>query len=145
MKKTVLRFPFVAPARRGQSLVELALTLTALMILLAGVIDFGVAFFSFIALRDAAEEGAIYGVMCPADKTKIEQRIRQSSSSPVDLADASRVAVTVVTSSANPKPGDVIQITVIYRYDTIVPFVAGASIPLRAQVTAVVLKAGCNP
>lgn len=145
MKKKTLLFSLSVPARRGQSLVELALTLTALFILLAGVIDFGVAFFSFIALRDAAEEGAIYGAMCPADAAKIEQRIRQSSSNPVDLADTSRVAITVVTSSANPKPGDLLQITVIYRYDTIVPFLTGVSIPLRAQVTAVVLQSGCIP
>ncbi len=131
------------PARRGQSLVELALTITALTILLAGIIDFGVAFFSYIALRDAAEEGAIYGAMCPTDLAGIEERIRQSSSSPVDLTDTTYVTVTIQRSSPNPQPGDVLRITVAYRYLTILPFLAGNSILLRAQVTAVVLTSTC--
>ncbi len=135
------RLPF--SMRRGQSLVELALTITALVILLAGIIDFGVAFFSYIALRDAAEEGAVYGAMCPTDLAGIEERIRQSSSSPVNLADTTYVTVTIQRSSSNPKPGDVLQITVAYRYLTILPLLAGNSILLRAQVTAVILTSGC--
>ena len=52
---------------RGQSMVELALTITFLMILLAGTIDLGRAFFTWQALRDAAQEGASYGSFKPAD------------------------------------------------------------------------------
>lgn len=143
MKKKALLFSLSVPARRGQSLVELALTLTALLILLAGVIDFGVAYFSYIALRDAAEEGAVYGSMCPSDTAGIEERIRQSSSSPVDLTDTQYVAVTVQRSDAHPDPGDILQITVAYRYITILPFLAGNSILLRAQVTTLILTSNC--
>ena len=52
-------------ARRenGQSLVEMALSMTLLLILLAGVVDLGRAFFTFIALRDAAQEGASYAAV----------------------------------------------------------------------------------
>jgi|YelNatPaOPRAMG01_1025707.scaffolds.fasta_scaffold215166_1 Flp pilus assembly protein TadG len=135
--------PSRSSVRRGQSLVELALTLSVLIILLAGIIDFGVAYFSYVALRDAAEEGAVYGAMCPTDLAGIEERIRQSSSSPVNLADTTYVTVTIQSSRSNPQPGDVLQITVAYRYLTILPFLAGNSILLRAQVTAVVLTSGC--
>lgn len=144
MKKIVLPFPFSVSVRRGQSLVELALTLTALIILLAGVIDFGVAYFSYIALRDAAEEGAVYGAMCPTDTVGIEDRIRQSSSNPVDLMDTTYVTVTVRTSDAHPDPGDILQVTVMYRYITVLPFLAGNSIPLRAQVTTLILTSDCS-
>lgn len=144
MKKTILRFPFTTSARRGQSLVELALTLTALIILLAGIIDFGVAYFSYIALRDAAEEGAVYGAMCPSDTAGIENRIRQSSSNPVNLADTTYVTVTVRTADAHPDPGDILQVTVMYRYITILPFLAGNSILLRAQVTTLILTTSCS-
>ena len=47
----------------GQSLVELALSMTLLLILLAGVVDLGRAFFTYIALRDAAQEGASYAAV----------------------------------------------------------------------------------
>jgi hypothetical protein len=49
----------------GQSMVELALTITILMVLLAGTIDFGRAFFTWLAMRDAAQEGASYGSIKP--------------------------------------------------------------------------------
>jgi len=46
------------PSEHGQSMVELALTITILMILLAGVIDMGRAFFTYMAMRDAAQNPA---------------------------------------------------------------------------------------
>ncbi len=51
---------------KGQSMVELALTITFLMVLLAGTIDLGHAFFVWLAMRDAAQEGATYGSYNPA-------------------------------------------------------------------------------
>ena len=44
----------------GQSLVEVAISMTVLLILLAGIVDLGRAFFTYITLRDAAQEGASY-------------------------------------------------------------------------------------
>ena len=62
----------------GQSMVELALTITVLMVLLAGTIDLGRAFFTWIALRDAAQEGASYGSFNPSDTSGIEARVRSN-------------------------------------------------------------------
>jgi len=47
----------------GQSMVELALMISLLMILLAGTIDLGRAFFTWLAMRDSAQEGATYGTI----------------------------------------------------------------------------------
>jgi hypothetical protein len=63
------------PLERGQSMVELALTITILMILLAGVIDMGRAFFTYMAMRDAAQEGAAYGSLNPFDVAGIRSRV----------------------------------------------------------------------
>ncbi len=60
---------------KGQSMVELALTITILMILLAGVIDMGRAFFTYMAMRDAAQEGAAYGSVNPFDEAGIRSRV----------------------------------------------------------------------
>jgi Flp pilus assembly protein TadG len=46
---------------KGQSLVELAISLVILLFLLAGIVEFGLAFFQFVQLRDAAQEGALFG------------------------------------------------------------------------------------
>jgi hypothetical protein len=60
---------------RGQSMVELALTITLLMVLLAGTIDLGRAFFTWLALRDAAQEGASYGSIYPTRVDLIRERV----------------------------------------------------------------------
>jgi len=38
---------------RGQSLVEMAISLVLLLTLLSGAVEFGMAFFQFVQLRDA--------------------------------------------------------------------------------------------
>jgi hypothetical protein len=59
----------------GQSMVELALTITLLMALLAGTVDLGRAFFTWLAMRDAAQEGASYGSIYPTRVDLIKERV----------------------------------------------------------------------
>ena len=66
-------------------MVELAITLTFMLMLLAGAVEFGIALFQFVQLRDAAQEGALYGSIHPGDDTNIEARVRAASLSPIDL------------------------------------------------------------
>ncbi len=86
---------------RGQSLLELALGMTFLLALLAGVVDMGRAFLTYVALRDAAQEGALYGSIDPRRCDLIENRVRLSSHQPVDLTDTTNVSVTIQIA----KPG----------------------------------------
>ena len=94
---------------KGQSLVELALTLLIILTLLAGAVDLGSAFFSYVAIRDAAQEGALFGSIKPivdldndgrydlgeplntsdytANPDTIDKRVRQSSNRPINLND----------------------------------------------------------
>src|SRR5678815_2728013 len=71
----------------GQSLVEFSLMAIVLVILLVGVMDLGRAYFTYLALKDAAAEGAYYGQGHPAwldsgdsaDPDNIEYRVRNSA------------------------------------------------------------------
>src|SRR5512143_1254270 len=97
---------------RGQSMVELALTITFLMMLLAGTIDLGRAFFTWLAMRDAAQEGASYGSVNPNDVSGIQARVwdnlEQVVSSPSTM-------VTVnVSTSPSPCMGSTITVNVDY-------------------------------
>lgn len=49
------------PGRRGQSVVELALTAPLLFVMLLGMMDFGRAFFQYNIVLNAAREGARFG------------------------------------------------------------------------------------
>jgi hypothetical protein len=53
------------PGRRGQSLVEFAIILPILLLLVAGAVDLGRAYFTTISLENAVKEGAFYGARDP--------------------------------------------------------------------------------
>lgn len=55
----------------GQNLVEAALVLPFLVLLLAGAIDFGRAYYIDVELKAAAHAGALYGSQYPSDTNGI--------------------------------------------------------------------------
>lgn len=144
-------------------MVELAFSLVVLMVLAAGAMDLGRAFFAYMALRDAAQEGAVFGSICPADKvtkqfdtTKIFQRVRLSSTNPIDLSDTTHVQIacfyltggTEVACSGPAAPGDGIKIQVSYdNFPITTPFLGAflgtQTLNLRAEVTDTILRDTC--
>lgn len=158
MKKRLLAF-----SERGQSFMELAISLTLLLIILAGAVDLGRAFFTFISLRDSVQEGASYAAIAPYDCQGIIKRIQQHTDTPVDLATDSHVAIVVkidksagagggtttcstTTAVINNSycPGGKIDITVTYNnFQLTTPFLGTflgtQSLPLSANVTDSIL------
>ncbi len=128
--------------QKGQSMIELAITITALIWLISGVVDLGMAFFSYVTLFDAAQEGAIYGSVHPDDTAGISTRIRETSTNPVDLGDTDLVSITVQTSDPACL-GGWIQVTVNYDHVMFMPFFSGTVIPLHATVTDTILSPIC--
>jgi Flp pilus assembly protein TadG len=149
-------------SERGQSLVEVSLTFTVMLFLLAGAIDFGMALFSYVMIRDAAQEGVTYGSLNPADAVGIEARVRAASPRasgqlafyPVNLADNSLVNVDVDWSDDTMKcegiSGGVstaVSVTVEFDYPISMPLtgqiIGSDIIPLRAVVTDTILTPTC--
>jgi Flp pilus assembly protein TadG len=140
---------------RGQSLVELAISLVLLLVLLSGAVEFGMAFFQFIQLRDAAQEGALYGSINPTAASAIETRARGASTSPINLADTSKVTVTITAkdkTTNNTKAlssaceGDGLVVKLTYQHQVFMPFmsaIVGSTLPLNATVTDTVLSPVC--
>ena len=90
--------------RRGQSIVELALTLPVLMVLMAGVLDLARAFSVAGICANAVREGARYGATNPTNTSAIKDRvIEEAAGAPITL-DPSEVTVTTAsgTTSGNP-------------------------------------------
>jgi Flp pilus assembly protein TadG len=133
-------------SERGQSLVELAMSLTVIMTLLAGAVDFAIAYFSFTAMHDAAQEGALYGSINPTDEAGIISRVRNASTNPVDLSDEDLVEV-VVTLPDDACEGNEIRVNVIYDYPISMPFIGAIigtqQIRLNANVTDTILQPFC--
>ena len=111
-------------SERGQSLVELAISLVVILWLLAGAVEFGIAFFQQIQLRDAAQEGALYGSLNPgaANHSDIEARVKQASSSPIDLANDPSVSINIEYPNGTCLVEDGIRVTVSYPHKIFMPF-----------------------
>ncbi len=152
-------------SERGQSLVELAISIVLLLVLLSGAVEFGIAFFQFVQLRDAAQEGALYGSMNPYKDTNgngqfdssevgtvnqaaIEARVRAASNSPINLADTSTVSVVASSSDGSNKfcEGYGLKVTVTFQHKVFMPFLSGIignTIPLNAEVIDTILSPVC--
>lgn len=144
----------------GQSLVEFAISLLILLFLLAGAAEFGVLFFQFVQLRDAAQEGALYGSMNPSDYARIEERARAASDKPVNLNDPSQVRVSVFVdntlvwkdgaaqgTTSDACEGHGVRVTVEYDHQIFMPFLPrilrDSEIPLAATVVDTILTPVC--
>lgn len=131
-------------AQRGQSLTEMAITLTILLTLLAGVLDLGRAYYTFLTLRDAAAEGAAYGSFDPTNSSEIEARVRRES--PGGMVDLNSVSVSS-TVIGLPCRGGGIEVTVVTDYLLLTPFVGSIAgtqtLPLEAKVTNTILSPAC--
>lgn len=133
---------------QGQGLVEFAFVAVLLLVLFVGLIDLGRALFAYMALRDAAQEGATYGSIYPGDNTSIEMRTRDTSRRPVDLSDTNLVDVQV--RLLGPAcAGSGIEVEVIYpEFPLTTPLLANIlgndTIPIKAKVTDTILTPPCE-
>jgi len=131
--------------QRGQSLVEVAISLTLLIVIVGGIVDLGRAFFSYISIRDAAQEGAIFGSLAPYDLAGLEKRVRESSDNPVNLRNTNDVTISpVINGGPCGGSGNSITVTVTYNFEVSMPMMGtilgGQSFPLSARVNNLILR-----
>lgn len=135
----------------GQSLVELAVSLVILLILLAGIVDLGRISFYYIAMRDAAQEGASYGIVYPNHCFAIEDRVRASvidnTNVNVDISVNGKACLSAAPTDACE--GHAISVTVSDpNFPITMPFLGGflgrQSIVLETTIEDTILRPGCN-
>jgi Flp pilus assembly protein TadG len=131
---------------RGQSFVELAMALVILLLLVGGVVDLGRAFFSFMALRDSVQEGALYGSINPTLTQEIKNHVLNSSNMIPDMISSADITVTVIGTACT---GNGIQVTATYSdFPITMPFMGAVlgsqTIPISATVTDTILSPACQ-
>lgn len=130
---------------RGQSLVEMAILMVILLIIMGGVLDLGRMYFTYLALQNAAGEGASYGAINPEwvdsgdndDPNNITYRVQNESTG--NLIDWSQTTVVVETNTI--LGGQPITVTVSYEYEVITPMVqviTGDNVTLTARDTQLI-------
>lgn len=146
--------------RAGQALPEFALVLPVFMLLFLGAVDFGRVFFSYIAVRNAASQGAAYGAASPTDGAGIASRVQQETNTQRQAGE-STLNVTTACVDGNSGAtidcslaqggfgaGNLITVSVSERFTFLTPFinnVFGNSFSLGASATAAVLGLAPGP
>lgn len=127
----------------GQSLTELAIGFSVLILLLAGIVDFGRAFFTYMALNDAVQEGAMYGSLNPTNNAGIRVRVQQTAVGPIDMSDVQVDSWTEGPACA----GHQVVVEGTYDFQITMPFIgaiAGTqSFPISATVKDYILSPPC--
>jgi len=135
---------------RGQSLVELAISLMIILLLLLGAVEFSLALFQYVTIRDAAQEGAIYGSINPTDTTGIQYRAVAAASDVLPQLTINDVDVTINgddcegTTSGSPNS---ITVTITFAhpitFPIVGPMIGSNTINLTARVTNTILQPTC--
>ena len=105
---------------KGQSLLELALVLPVLVIILAGVLDLGRLYYAYVAVTDAAVEGASYAAIHPetSRRDEVYRRAQEASRGLVQI-DSNLVEIDCPTVAS----GAPITVTVSYSFTVATPLV----------------------
>ena len=129
--------------RRGQALVEFALVIPIFLLILAGILDFGVLLFSRMTVINAAREGA----RVATTMTETPQNIPGAVQARVSAA-ADGLSVTVTPTcvrqggscSFTPtgaKAGDSVKVRVHYDHHMFFPLLFGTSVGMDSTVQMV--------
>ena len=127
------RFPFlsrrVAGNEHGANLIEMALVIMLLLLILAGVVDLGRAFYSYIAITNAAREGARYASHVPHLTSGIRAATRdEAANSGITLAD-DQITIDPDPAGFPAAAGSPVRVEVEYDVRTIMGEACGAGEP----------------
>lgn len=101
---------------RGQSMVEMALLLPVMLLLLAGIFDFGRVFFSYVHLQMASQETVRLGGL-----GKTDAEIISFARNYVHIGERDLLQVQVSPVQATRTPGGYVTVTLVYPVELMTP------------------------
>jgi hypothetical protein len=102
---------------KGQSATEFALILPVLLIVMAGLLDLGRLYYSYVAVTDAAGEGAAYAAIHPDDTDDIAARAQDATGGLIVIEE------DLVEVYSPPDMPQAIAVSVSYEFTLVTPFV----------------------
>ena len=123
---------------RGAALVETAMILFVVLLLVAGMVDLGRAFDTYIVLGEASRAGARYGSLNPYDGDGIRAAV-------VEMAANNGLTVTewdVTITGLGGQAGQPMRVTVVHQFPTMLGGIIGfESIAMRNWTEMVIVGA----
>ena len=122
--------------QKGQSTVEFAILLPFLILLLLGIIQFGIIFSSYITVTSAAREGARIAIVGASD-SEIKNKVIDSAAATPFLEQLTPADITVTPSTRVQRQPVIVSVNASVKI--LVPFLdylVGSSFPVtsRAQM-----------
>jgi len=102
---------------RGQNLVEFSVVLPIMIVVMLGIVEFGLIYFMRASVENAAREGARYGAIHPTDVSGIQTRVRGT----VSALDPSTLTINVTYPDGDSLPTQRVQVSVSYPLTTFWP------------------------
>lgn len=135
---------------RGQAMVEFALVLPIFVLFLVIAIDFGRVYYSYVAINNAAREGAAYAGLNPTNQMGTEARANQETNtqgqggeSPLVVTRecANSLGVTIACTTAAQSSGNSVTVAVEEQFTFLTPLVNNFfnNFTMRATATSLVL------
>jgi Flp pilus assembly protein TadG len=119
-------------SERGSTLVELTLILPVFLLLLLGAVDLGRGFRTYLALTNAAQEGARWLTTHPSDSNGAQARV-VAEVQQVGLA-ANEITITITPVKGTYIAGDLVTVQVDHSYIVLFGALTGLpSLPLRSK------------
>ena len=118
---------------KGQSLVEFAIILPFLLLLLMGILEFGIMLNSYLTIHNSAREGARLGIVAGSD-IEIKQLITNISPN----LDTKNQIVNITPSEGSRKSGGTLTVEVTYNYQVTIPIISNIVhnvVVLKAQTS----------
>lgn len=107
-------------SKKGQSLVETALIMPVIILILTGIIDFGMMFNNYIVVSNASREGARSAAVGATDA-----QIKTVVNTVTSTLDKNKITISISPAGTLRKKGDEVVVTVKYDYSLITPVVSG--------------------
>jgi Flp pilus assembly protein TadG len=108
----------------GVAAIEFALVLSLLILLLLGIVNFGIAFFKYQGLQAAAREGARFAAV-EADQSVVKQRVHGA------LAGVIAPSEVDITIEDECGPTKVVRVTLAHPYEINIPLWRRTEITMR--------------
>ncbi|MGH9415581.1 MAG: TadE/TadG family type IV pilus assembly protein [Terriglobales bacterium] len=126
-------------------MVEFALVAPLVMALMFGMVEMGLALYTYHFVASAARQGARYAIVrgakcdswasaCPASASDVQTYVRSLDPGAID---ASSLNVTTSWSPDN-SPGNRVTVTVQYAFGLNVPFISAATLTMHSSSQMVV-------
>jgi Flp pilus assembly protein TadG len=118
---------------KGQSLVEFAILLPILLLLLMGILEFGIILNSYLTINNASREGARLGIVSGSN-IEINELITNISPN----LDTANLIVNITPLEGIRTSGETITVEIIYNYQVIIPIISNILnnvVVLKAQTS----------